>query len=157
MRTFAFILAGLVAGTVCCHAQATPTAWDVLSAIEPGHTIRVETSTRKHTGSFAGATGEAIRLDSDTGQISFTRTEVVRVYSKSRSNRMRNTLIGAGIGTAIGVTAYGTIGQLFRNEGGENTGALLAAPIAIGTIVGAVIPTGSMQKVYDAKQVPSRR
>ena len=145
------LILGFIAVTLC---YAQPAAWDTLASIDQGHRIRIETSAKKYTGSF-GASVDSIRLNAGDGEISIARSEVVRVYLQSRSSRLRNTLIGAGIGTALGVTAYSTLGRLLRNEGGQHTEAsLLVSPIAIGAAVGAVLPTGSMKKVYDAKLTP---
>jgi hypothetical protein len=148
------LIFGLIAATLC---YAQPAAWDALGSIDQGHRIRIETSAKKYTGAFVGASGDAIRLNAKDGQISISRTEVVRVYLQSHSSRLRNTLIGAGIGTAVGVIAWSTLGRLLRNEGAQDTESrILAPPIAIGAAVGAVLPTGSMKKVYDARSNPSR-
>jgi hypothetical protein len=151
------LIFGLIAGALCFAQAPAPTAWDTLSSIDQGHRVRIETSAKKYTGAFAGASEDVIRLNAKDGQISISRNEVMRVYLQSRSSRLRNTLIGAGIGTAVGVIAYSTLGRLLRNEGGQDTEArLLMPPIAIGAAAGAVLPTGSMKKVYDADSKPSR-
>ena len=141
-----------------CYGQAPiPTGWTALASIDPGHKIRVETSTKKHTGTFMGASDECITLNTEDRQLSIPRGDVKRVYFRSHSHRLRNTLIGAGIGAAVGVITYNTLGARLRNEGGENTGPqLFMAPIGIGTGIGAAIPTGSMKKIYDANAETSR-
>jgi hypothetical protein len=136
--------------------SAASSAWNIVGAVGQGHKIRVETPARKYTGTFVGISDSAISLQSESGQVSVPKGDVMRIYSQSRSNRIRNTLIGAGIGAAIGITTYGTLGTLLRNEGGEHTGVLLAAPIGAGTAIGAALPTGGMKKIYDAKEDASR-
>jgi hypothetical protein len=130
--------------------------WNIIRAVNAGHRIRVETSAVKYSGGFAGLSDSAIMLQSEKGQVSVPRAEVLRVYSQSRSNRLRNTLIGAAIGAAVGITTYGTLGALLRNEGADNTGVLVAAPVTVGTAVGAILPAGGMKKIYDAKEEGSR-
>ena len=138
-------------------AQSSQTsAWNIVGAVEQGRRIRVETSVKKYTGTFGNLSDVAIMLQSETGQVSIPRSEVVRVYAQSQSHRVRNTLIGVGVGAAIGIATYGTLGTLLRNEGGENTGVLIAAPTGIGAAIGAVLPTGGMKKIYDAKEDSSR-
>jgi hypothetical protein len=146
-------IAGFIFGAVLCYGQTPATTeWSILASIDPGHKVRVETSMKKHTGTFAGASGEAITLNTKDGQLSISRADVVRVYSQSKSNRVRNALIGAGVGTALGVVSYATFGTTLRNEGAENTGLqLVIAPLG-GAAVGALIPTGSMKKIYDASR-----
>ena len=64
---------------------------------------------------------------------------------------MRNVLIGAGIGVALGVTIDQTLGAYFRNEAGENDGAralTYIAPIAIFSAIGAALP--SYRTIYRA-------
>ena len=150
------VLSFVCAGLCFAQSSAAASAWNIVSAVGQGHKIRVETPARNYSGTFVELSDAAISLQSDTGQVSVPKGDVMRIYSQSRSNRIRNTLIGAGIGAAIGITTYATLGTLLRNEGGENTGVLLAAPIGVGTAIGAVLPTGGMKKIYDAKEDASR-
>jgi uncharacterized membrane protein YdjX (TVP38/TMEM64 family) len=83
--------------------------------------------------------------------VSIPRADVLRVYSQSQSHRLRNTIIGTAIGAAIGIVLYATLGALIRNESADETAPLLIGPIAAGGAIGAVIPTGKMVKIYDAK------
>lgn len=128
-----------------------PASWDDVQTIWPGEITRVETAQGRKTGEFVSATTDRITLRlAGRGDSAFARTEVRRVSVQTRSHRLRNTLIGAGVGAAVGVALYTTLGQWFRSEGAES-GGFLVAPIAIGAAVGAVLPTGRMERVYDAK------
>ena len=69
---------------------------------------------------------------------------------------MRNTIIGTAVGVAIGVALYATFGALIRNESGDDTTVLLLSPIAACAAIGAVLPTGRMVKIYDAKELLNR-
>lgn len=149
-------IAGFIAGAAICYGQP-PVSWTVLSSIEPGHKVRVETSDGNHVGTFVDASDDAIRIDGHDGQLGISRLDVLRVYSESGSHRVRNTLIGIAIGAAVGVTMYSTVGVPLRNEGAENTGAkLLMPPIGIGAGIGALLPAKSMKKIYDVKEDISR-
>jgi hypothetical protein len=125
--------------------------WNGISTAGEGHKIRVETAEKKIKGTLLGVSDTAIKLTSQDGEVSVPRSEVLRVYSQSKSHRTLNTIIGTGVGVAVGVALYSTLGALFRNEGGQDTTALLVAPMAIGGALGAVLPTGTMVKIYDAK------
>jgi preprotein translocase subunit SecD len=55
---------------------------------------------------------------------------------------VRNILIGAGIGLAVGVAVDQTVGTYFRNEQGNNGGARAVtyiAPIALFAGIGAAL------------------
>jgi hypothetical protein len=125
--------------------------WKPVSAIAAGTKVRVETAAMKQTGTLVSVSEESIQITTDKGEVSIARADVERVYISTKGHRVRNTIIGTVIGVAAGVTLYSTLGVLFRNEGQEGSGAMLAIPIGIGTAVGAALPTGRMKKIYDVK------
>jgi hypothetical protein len=143
------LLRGSVAALLC--AGLAFGQWSGISTVGEGHKIRVETAQKKYKGTFSGLTDTAVKLTSGDGEVSVPRSEVLRVYSQSQSHRVRNTIIGTAIGVAVGVTLYGTLGALFRNESSDDTTPMLVAPMAVGAALGAVLPTGRMMKIYDAK------
>ena len=132
--------------------QLAAADWSRVAGIRAGDNIRVETASGKQNGRLVAATDDELRLTPASGtEVAVRRSDVRRVFVQSRSNRVRNTIIGAAVGVGIGAVLYGTLGTLFRNEGDEQTGYMLAVPIAVGTAVGAAMPTGKMKKVYDSK------
>jgi hypothetical protein len=137
-----------VAPQYVCASDAG--AWEQLGAVQSGRTIRVESSQAKQTGAFVRLSDESITFHSRRdGEVTVPRSEVKRVYAQSGSRRVRNTIIGVAAGAAIGIVFYSTIGQLFRNEGGESAG-LIALPIAAGTAIGAALPARRMVLMYKA-------
>jgi len=129
--------------------------WQGLEALESGHKIRVETAKGKQTGTLVRLSDDAITFHSGrVGEVTIPRSEVTRVFAQSDSHRVRNTVIGLAVGAAIGAVLYGTIGQLFRNEGAESAG-FLGVPIGVGTAIGAALPAHSMVVVYRTAK-PSR-
>jgi hypothetical protein len=134
-------------------AQAEPKTWDNIRAVAPGGKIRVQTAAQKQTGTLISVDDNALRFKaSDATEVTTPRSEIIRVYSQSKSHRRRNFIIGAVTGVAIGAVTYGTLGALLRNESDEETGALLFVPIAVGGALGAALPTGRMKLIYDAKK-----
>ena len=55
------------------------------------------------------------------------------------------------VGVAAGAVLYGTVGEILRNETGDEPGVLVV-PIVIGAGVGPVIPTGGWKKIYDSRR-----
>ena len=142
--------------TAICLAAGTgetaqlDSAWVAVQRIRPGETVRVHVPGHQYKGTLTSVSEDTISVSTSSGQISTPRPDVALVYLKTPSHRLRNTLIGAAVGTAIAVVLYATLGALFRNETGENhAGELVVLPIGVLTLVGAVSPTGTMRKIYD--------
>ena len=133
-------------------AKAADKTWDSIRAIPQGHNIRVHTGGQKQTGTFVDVDESTLRFKTAAGaEVTVPRSEVTRIYSQSRSHRGRNFLIGTVVGVAVGAVFYGTFGRMLENEGAE-AGGVLFVPIAVGSAVGAALPTGTMKLVYDPKK-----
>ena len=123
--------------------------WEKMEALRTGESVRVDTAQARQSGMLETIGRDAITFRSNKDQlITILRADVTRVYTGSRSNRMRNLLIGVAAGAAVGAVLYGTLGQFYRNETGDEPG-LLVIPIGVGTAAGAVLPTGGWKKVYE--------
>lgn len=124
--------------------------WNKVQALKPGEEVRVQTAQGKQIGVLIQTDDGALRFrPRDGAEISVPKEQVQRVWVRSKSKRLRNTLIGAGVGVAVGAVLYGTLGALFRNEGHESDG-MFVVPILAGTAVGGLLPTGGMKLVYHA-------
>ena len=139
----------LLLASVRLQAQS----WDAVTKIEPGTQVTVEDSSGKdHRGKLASVTVEAISIDTGRGQEAIERTRVRRVQARAPSRRLRNALIGAGIGLAVGAIADNTIGTYLRNEVGEGTGGRVLTyigPAGIFGAIGASLP--ARRTVYKSK------
>ena len=125
-------------------------AWPQAGTVAAGATVRVDTAESRRTGTLESITDDSIRLRSKGQPLTIARAEVRRLYTQSGSRRLRNLLIGTGVGVAAGAVLYGTLGELFRNETGDAPG-LLFLPIAIGAGVGAAMPARGWKKIYENK------
>jgi hypothetical protein len=125
-------------------AAALPQSWESLHELKPGDPIVViDTAGNDHKGQFQSYTGVTLRLNTGKGDQAIERTRVSRVQVRTSSRRVRNLLIGAGIGVAIGFTIDRTLGAYFRNEAGESAGAralTYVAPIGTFSAIGAALP-----------------
>ena len=147
MRTI-LVLFGMAA-TLCAASHD----WGRLSDLRPGDRLRVILDGGgEQTGSFQAVTAEALTLQSTNAPARIERARVRRVIVLSRSHRLRNGLIGAGIGFAIGLTMDKTLGAYLNNEGQYTAGGralVYGVPIGLFGGIGAAI--GGHPTIYQAK------
>jgi hypothetical protein len=128
-------------------------SWDSLGGLKPGDPIVVLDSTGNvHKGPFRAYTADTIRIETRKGEQAIERTRVQQVQLRTRPRRLRNVLIGAGIGVALGVAVDHTVGTYLRNEAGEGSGTRAIsyiAPIAIFSAIGAALP--NYRTIYRAR------
>ena len=135
-------------------AQSPAQNWNNVKALAIGTNVRVLAGSRTVGGQVQGVTDDSLAVDSGKGQEMFAQQQVIRVSVKEKGHRGRNTLIGLGIGAGLGAAA----GLEERTEGSRPlplgrskalNAAIGAVPLGlIGTLVGAVIPTGGWREVY---------
>jgi hypothetical protein len=134
-RCLLMICISLFAATGTAKAQDD---WGRVAALPAGTKVRVTKMDGSVQKSLVeAATAGALRLQS--GELA--KTDVRRITNLSKNHRLRNALIGAGIGVVGGVILDKTAGERFRNEGRELNGALYGASIGIGAAIGALIPS----------------
>lgn len=106
-------------------------------------------------GQLQSTTDESLIMVAANSQQTLARPQIAKVATKGASHRGRNALIGLGIGAgsglAIGAGSDASCGgHCFF---GNNIGKEVLTPIGaiVGTIVGAVWPTGGWHDVYRSK------
>jgi hypothetical protein len=151
--TFALILFALVVAAGP-PVWAASSEWGDLTKLKPGQLIRVELNdARSYEGLFQAAHAEDITVRQSARDQTYARKDVQTVYFKDKNHRLRNTLIGAGIGVGLAAVA------VKANHTGENTGIRSIGwvwPVGIGVFggLGAAMPTGRWLLVY---RVPPHR
>jgi hypothetical protein len=117
--------------------------WESLGKLDSGTPIEVVTSNRAEKGEFVSSSTESLTIRTRRGEQRFLRKEVVRVVSRRKSHRMRNVLIGVGVGTAIGLVTDQTLGAYLRNESNPASARPLiwALPMAFCGGIGAAFPS----------------
>jgi hypothetical protein len=138
------LLVILFAAPCVSVAQTNSSSWANLSALHTGQKIQVvESNSQKHTGNFESVSDSAISIRVATGEASVPRQDVRSVKLMENRHRMRNLLIGTGIGAGsgagIGAAAWESSGYLR----GKGTGAALGTGLGglTGLIVGSVWQT----------------
>lgn len=129
---------------LACSGLSLPAqSWEALSALAPGDKIKVaDAAGRQHHGRLNAVSNQSLSLETGRGIVEIERARVSQVQVRASSRRMRNILIGAGIGLALGVAFDQTAGRYLRNETGESAGtrtATYVAPIALFAGIGAAL------------------
>jgi hypothetical protein len=139
-------------------AQTPVSNWQIVKMLPSGTQVRVADGTAKPTqGTLESVTdSELVVLAPGTGPQSFPRARVASVSLKEKDHRLRNALIGLGVGTAAGLG----IGYGVGRSGCSSTGGWCGLDTSFGTVVGGVgglvggtlfgvfWPTGGWHKIY---------
>jgi hypothetical protein len=121
-----------------CLLTAAGHSWEDLQQLNQGRRIRVFLLDRgSFTGTFVGCTAESLTLRDRGADRAVPRAQVRKVTTGSRPRRLRNTLIGLGIGAGSGGLVVWK-----ATDASERWGYGIAAAIMVvgGTVIGAVLP-----------------
>ena len=128
--------------------------------LAPGTEIRVAAGASKPIkGTIESVTDAELVLMQGKGPRSFPRPQIVSVSVKGREHRLRNALIGLGVGTVAGFAVGFAVGQSQESGckasngcfGLETAGAAGAGGIigfVGGTFTGLLWPTGGWRPIY---------
>lgn len=118
-----------------------PKTWDAIGRLRPGTAVEVVRSIGSEKGAVVSSSTDDLTIRTSSGEHKFARPDIVRVTSRTRSKRVRNMLIGAGIGVGISLLADRTIGTYIRNESSSSGRPFIwTVPIAAGAGIGAAFP-----------------
>jgi hypothetical protein len=148
MRKIALLICILALPSIS-FAQSKQASWSNLSRLQAGQKIQVVgTDSKKHSGTFVSFTDNAISYHDAAGDQTIEKLNITSVKLTEIKHRVRNSLIGAGVGVAAG-TGIG-IAARKGDTFGEATGGVLGAIIGLasGAVVGALLPTHDT--IYDA-------
>jgi hypothetical protein len=139
MKSLVFVLASV--GLIL--AAPVSRTWESLGKLDSGAPIEVVTSDRAEKGEFVSSSTESLTIHTLRGEQRFLRKEVVRVVSRNQSRRIRNVLIGVGVGAAIGLVTDQTLGAYLRNESNPSVARPLiwTLPVAFCGGIGAAFPS----------------
>jgi len=149
--------------SLAAAAQTSASKWDTLRMLAPGTEVRVASANAKPIqGALESVTDSNLVLRQAGGPKSFVRTQILSISVKGKDHRMRNALIGLGVGTAAGLAIGYGIGRAqannCSNKGGwfcgldEGAGTVVGgvAGIVGGTLTGVFWHTGGWRKIYSA-------
>ena len=142
----------LVIGILACGLPLSAQSWDALRELKPGDVIIVrDNAGHERKGGFTTFSSDAISLKTRSGEMSIERPRVRRVQIPSKARRIRNVLIGAAIGVAVGATADQTLGAYLRNEVGEGAGARAVTYIVPIALFGGLGALPAYRTIYRAR------
>ena len=131
--------------------QALQDSWHNLEQLQRGQRIQVvDVHMKTLNGEFVRLSQDTFTLRVKKGEVTIGRLDVIRVSTRDTSKRLRNTLIGLGIGSAGGL-ALG-FGIMERETG--FAGAVAGTAVFFGGVgagVGALIPPRT-QTIFRAKR-----
>jgi hypothetical protein len=133
-----------VLGVPCASlAQSNSASWDNLKALQAGEKIQVaQIKLNTVSGPFVSVSDAAISVEVEGGPQTIQRQEVRSVRLARHGHRLRNSLIGGGVGAGMGAAtdklcqpcffsiSRGTVAEVFAVGG-----------FAIGAAIGALLPS----------------
>jgi len=149
MRTMLVSLC-LLAMACSSFAQTGNSSWANLSALQPGWRIQIVEANSKHnSGRFVSVTEDAVTLQEKSGEKTIQRRDVRVVRLMKNKHRLRNTLVGAGVGASVGAGIGVATGGpcrvpsscFFYLTRGQQAAIFAAPGILIGAAVGVLWPT----------------
>jgi hypothetical protein len=151
------LLIGILLAAGVARAQTANTDWANVKRIAAGEEIRVSMSDGKSfRGQLQSSTADSLIMVAANSQQTLARPQVAKIATKRDSHRMRNTLIGLGLGAGAGL-AGGAVEDHSDCAGrcgfGNNLGKVIFTPLGavVGTVVGVAWPTGGWHEVYRSK------
>jgi hypothetical protein len=127
--------------------------WNNLQQLRVGDKVEVvRTDLSKLKGTFLSFSDEAISLRVGKDEVGVQRPKVFRVSAREHSKRLRNTLIGLGIGAAAGAVVGAAAVAGKPRQAGERRLSMVIGTLmgsGAGAAVGVAIP--AFQTIYRAK------
>jgi hypothetical protein len=149
----AAVLAAILMTTVPLRAQSDRTSWNNLKKAKPGQEIEIVLNdAMSYKGTLKSWNDDAIVARLSSGDMTFNRSDVMRVARYKANHRLRNTLVGAAIGAAFGGIVAASCGDGWGCPRGKESLALASATSGIGAIVGVAQRTGHGWEVVYRKQ-----
>jgi hypothetical protein len=166
VRGYGLLLICVLGLTYTSFAQAKQASWSLLNGLQVGQSIQVvDSSSKKHSGTFMSVSDTAISLQVASGEQSIQRQDIRSVKLMANKRRARNTLVGGAVGGGIGAGVGAIIGaathrgctsgtfclDIVGTSGSAGIGAAVGflGGVTAGGVVGALVP--SHTKIYEAR------
>jgi len=160
MSKFSLFFRTLSAALLALSAMAgQPQAlsdWSSVTRLPPESDLRLILSNgRTLSGILVAATSASLTLNVSTGQEVHRRQDIRRVQLRGQGRRLRNALVGFGVGAGVGLVAGVGVDRSRSRDSFNivpNAGVLVLTPIGgiVGTVIGVAWPSGGWRDVYRA-------
>lgn len=133
-----FVLIAVLGIPLLSHAQTPRNSWAQLNSLHAGQKIEiVETSLKKHSGTFSTVTDEVIQLREGGSDVGIKKEDVLRVTLLDKSHRLRNAFILGGVGAGAGAGIGAAASRCSSTSGSFNfCGLGRGVAIGVGALVG---------------------
>ena len=158
MLTRALILFPVL--SLAAVAQVPTSSWETVKMLPPGTQIRIASGkSLPILATLESVSDSDLVFGQGAGQQSFPRAEISSISVKRKGHRLRNTLIGLGVGVVAGAAIGFAIGEAQESgckvsngclgleaAGGLGAGGIIG--LVGGTFAGLFWPIGGWQKIY---------
>ena len=137
------VLALMALSAVSIRAESDRTSWNNLAKAKRGEEVEiVSNDAMSYKGTLKSWNDGGIVAQVSTGEMTFTRSDVMRVARHKPSHRLRHTVVAAGIGGAVGGIFSTTCGRSLACPIGSKKVAVTSVTAGLGALVGVVLPSG---------------
>lgn len=133
------------------YTRAQSNDWAIVRQLVPGQNVKVQlTSGKSYRGAVKSVSDDSILVGKDH---LVQKQDVRRILLPKPDHRLRNTLIGLGVGAAGGFAIGAAADAQDKSGFFPNLGKAAGPPFlgVIGLGVGALFPTGGWREVYAIK------
>jgi hypothetical protein len=147
------VLAATLMAAVPLRAQSDRTSWNNLKKVKPGQEIEIVfNDAMSYKATLKSWNDDAIVARLSSGDMTFNRSDVMRVARYKANHRLRNTLIGAAVGVAVGGIFVASCGGYVCPQRTDKKVRVVSATSGIGAIVGLALPSGKGWEVVYRRQ-----
>src|SRR5262245_18952186 len=136
------VLAATVMSAVPLQAQTDRTSWSNLKKAKAGQEIEIVLNdATSYKGTIRSWSDAGIVAHVNTGDMMFTRSDVMRVARHKPGHRLRHTAVAAGIGAAVGGILAASCGNGIGCPRGKENLAVASVTSGLGALVGVRLPS----------------
>jgi len=137
------VLAATVMSAVPLQAQTDRTSWNNLKKAKAGQEIEIVLNdAMSYKGTLISWSDAGVVAHVSTGEMMFTRSEVMRVARHKPGHRLRHTVVAAATGAAVGGILAASCGNGIACPRGKENLAVTSVTAGFGALVGLVLPSG---------------
>ena len=132
-------------------AQVPTSNWDSVKTIAPGTEVRVAAGNSKPVhGKLETVTESNLVIGKSSAAHSFPRTDIRSVSVKEKGHRVRNVLVGMGVGLAAGLGIGAAVGHNCTGIACGGFDVVVGGLIGLGggIVAGLEFPSGKWRQVY---------